>query len=68
MYNLAALLKAQGKLGEATTLFRRELEGCAAHLGDEHEETRESARNLAKLVDESGGVDEARQLRARFRI
>ena len=49
--NLAKLLQAQGKLGEAEPLFRRTLEGRERQLGADHPSTLTSANNLALLLE-----------------
>ena len=62
VYNLASLLKDQGKLDEAILLFRRELAGCEATLGATHPDTLTSVNNLAGLLHDQGKLDEAEQL------
>jgi hypothetical protein len=49
LYNLASLLKAQGKLSEAEPLSRRALEAQERTLGPEHPSTLVSVNNLAWL-------------------
>ena len=64
----AILLKKMGRLEEATPLFREELEGCREVNGATHEDTLFSARNLAKLLDESGRAEEAARLRSEYGV
>ena len=56
---LAALLQAQGKLGEAEPLCREALDGCRRTLGDSHPNTLTSIGNLAALLLEQGKLAEA---------
>ena len=56
MSNLAMLLNDQGKLAEAEPLYREALEGQREVLGSTHEKTLLSARNLAKVLDESADL------------
>jgi hypothetical protein len=53
------------QLGDATAaipLFREDLAGCRATLGDDHEDTCCSLGNLMGLLQEQGAVQEAAQL------
>ena len=64
--NLAALLKARGRLDEAEVLFREALAGKRAALGDRHPSTLATVSQLASVLEAharsrvSGGVAEAR--------
>jgi hypothetical protein len=52
MSNLAALLHAQGKLGESEALFKVTLEGMRAALGPRHPNTLNAERGLAQASQE----------------
>ena len=60
--NLAGLLQAQGKLGEAEPLCREALDGCRRTLGDSHPDTLTSIHNLASLLHSQGKLSEAEAL------
>ena len=60
--NLAGLLKAQGKLVEAETLYRRALEGCEQQLGAQHPHTLISVINMAGMLQAQGKLAEAEPL------
>ncbi|KAJ1639406.1 hypothetical protein T492DRAFT_1117215 [Pavlovales sp. CCMP2436] len=60
--NLAALLKAQGKLAEAEPLFRRALEGREKQLGASHPDILTSVSSLASLLQVQGKLVEAEPL------
>jgi len=49
-YNLANLLKAQGKLTEAEPLYQRALKGRIEVLGPKHPDTLSSVHNLTQLL------------------
>ena len=63
---LADLLRQLGDAAAAIPLFREELAGCRATLGDDHEDTRNSLRNLVGLLQEQGAAQEAAQLQDSF--
>jgi hypothetical protein len=48
--NMARLLQAQGKLGEAEPLAREALDGFRRTLGDSHPHTRAASAVLASLL------------------
>jgi hypothetical protein len=50
----------------AIPLFREDLAGCRAALGDDHKDTRDSLRNLVGLLQEQGAAQEAAQLQDLF--
>ena len=56
-------LKAAG-----SPLFREELEGLREVNGATHEETLDSAYNLAEVLDESGRTEEAARLRSEYGV
>ena len=56
---LGRLLEKQGKIAEAIPLFTEELEGCVSLHGMAHEETRDSAKHLVKLLRNADQQDEA---------
>ena len=56
---LAVLLKGQGKLREARTLFEEAMQACRATLGDRHPDTLFSIDNLALLLKDMGHRSEA---------
>jgi hypothetical protein len=62
MYNLAILLKDQGKMREEGALLREALEGMRATLGPRHKDTRASINNLASLVAMRGKAAEGERL------
>jgi hypothetical protein len=62
MSNLAMLLQAQGKLGEAEPLMRETLEVQRATLGPKHLDTLTSMNNLATLLRAQGKLAEAAML------
>ena len=64
IYKQAALLKKQGKLGQAIALFTEELEGFMSLHGMKHAETHDSAQRLVKLLRDSGQHAEAHALAA----
>jgi hypothetical protein len=55
MNNLAALLYAQGKLGESEALFMETLEGMRAALGPQHPHTLTAERLLAQVSQQRKG-------------
>ena len=66
MSNLALLLQAQGKLGEAEPLLREALTGRCRALGPAHPNTRDSYSALLSLLTAQGRAREARELRAQY--
>ena len=60
--NLATLLYAQGKLGEAEEFCRRALMGREAVLGSQHPDTLRSFNNMALLLQDQGKLSEAEEL------
>ena len=60
--------QAEKNLTEAVPLFKRELEGCIAQYGEQHNETRTSANNLHGIMVEMGNTAEAAELAARFNL
>ena len=44
------MLRQLGDAAAAIPMFREELAGCRATLGDDHEDTRDSLRNLAMII------------------
>jgi tetratricopeptide (TPR) repeat protein len=60
--NLAGLLYAQGKLGEAEPLYSRALESQEQQLGAAHPDTLNSMNNLAALLYAQGKLGEAEPL------
>ena len=60
--NLAHLLKAQGKLGEAEPLYRRSLSILEQTLGPNHPDVAQSLNNLALLFQAQGKLGEAAPL------
>ncbi len=59
---LALLLKAQGKLAEATPLFELALSGTQVHLGPNHADVMPILNNLASLLRMQGKYEEAEPL------
>jgi hypothetical protein len=55
MNNLAALLCAQGKLGESEALFMETLEGKRAALGPQHPSTLTTERLLTQVSQQRKG-------------
>ena len=68
IYNLGTLLKDQGDLEGAATLFREDFEGCAERLGRSDKETLRSARNLIKILQKMGASEEADALAATYSL
>ena len=64
--NLAFLLVAQGKLGDAEQFYRRALDGREQVLGPTHPATLDSVNNLACLLQTLGKVEEAKPLFERY--
>jgi tetratricopeptide (TPR) repeat protein len=62
MFNLAGLLKAQGKLEESEALFREALEARRETLRPRHPDTISSINGRAKLWCEQGKQEEAETL------
>ena len=62
MNNLAVLLQAQGKLGEAEPLCKQVLRAQRGTLGEEHPDTLGSMNNLAELLRAQGKLGEAEPL------
>ena len=60
------MLRQLGDAAAAIPLFREELSGCRATLGDDHKDTRYSLRNLVGLLQEQGSAQEAAQLQDSF--
>lgn len=60
------MLRQLGDAAAAIPLFREELAGCRATLGDDHKDTRDSLRNLVGLLQEQGAAQEAAQLQDSF--
>ena len=52
--DIAAVLEAQGKHGEAETNYRDVLEIRTRTLGAEHDDTLRTARELARCLDAQG--------------
>jgi hypothetical protein len=61
-HNLASALRAQGKNGEAVTMFRETLTVQQRVLGSEHPDTLNTASNLAIALDLQGKYSEAETL------
>lgn len=59
MSNLAATLRAQGKLDEATDMMRKVLEKRIQILGAEHLNTISAMSNLAIILGDQGKLEEA---------
>ncbi|MBI4584141.1 MAG: tetratricopeptide repeat protein [Planctomycetes bacterium] len=57
--NLASVLHAQGKYGEAEILFRKALEIHQRRLGDEHPDTAKGYSSLASFLHAQGKYSEA---------
>ena len=66
LQNLAVLLLAQGKVGEAEPLIAEELEACRAFLGHAHPDTQNVYKCLLGLLSAQGKHREARKLKAAF--
>ena len=66
MINLAVLLQAQGRLGEAEALAREALAGMRSALGDAHPHTQVAYKILLRLLTAQGKHREARELKAAF--
>ena len=66
MSNLAQLLQAQGRLGEAEALAREALAGRRSALGAAHPDTQNVYRDLLGLLSAQGKQREARELTAAF--
>ena len=64
--NLAQLLMAQGRLGEAEVLAREVLTGRRSILGIAHPHTQGSHQLLLGLLTAQGKHREARELKAAF--
>jgi tetratricopeptide (TPR) repeat protein len=62
MYFLASTLNGQGKLDEARPLYGESLPGYKRVLGAEHPETLKLMCEFAKLCQDLGNLEEARQL------
>ena len=60
--NLARLLQAQGKLDEATPLFKESLAIRKKVFGDEHPDVGESLNNIALVLQAQSKYDEATPL------
>ena len=65
---MGVLLEKQGLLAEAIPLFTEKLEGCVSLHGMAHEETRTSAKHLAKLLGDADQRDEAEALAAKYGV
>ena len=64
--NLARLLQAQGKLGEARPLLYEALLGCWEVLGPTHPHTRKAYASLLSQLTAQGSACEARELKAKY--
>ena len=62
VYNLAILLREQGKYDEAEPLYRRALAGKEEALGPAHPDTLGTVEGLAILLKQQGKYDEAEPL------
>ncbi|XRB19427.1 coatomer subunit epsilon [Pseudoscourfieldia marina] len=62
LWDVASLLKRQGKYADAEPLFREALDGHRRELGDAHPDTLNSINNLATLLMDQGKYDEAEPL------
>ena len=67
MGNLALLLEAQGRLGEAEALAREALAGRRSALGDAHPGTQAMYKFMQGLLTAQGKHREARELKAAFK-
>ena len=67
MHNLAVLLKAQGRLGEAEALAREVLPGVRSALGDAHPHTQLAYQLLLGLLTAQGKHRLARELKDAFK-
>ena len=67
MSNLAVLLQAQGRLGEAEALAREALAGRRSVQGDAHPHTQITFQGVLGLLTAQGKHREARELRAAFK-
>ena len=59
---LACELKAQGKLNEASPLFRKARDAARATLGDRHPDALAAISNMASLLQAQGKLNEAEPL------
>src|SRR5260221_5872827 len=62
IYNVASLLRQEGKLGELETVYRDSLARQRKGLGDDHAEVAESLDQLAALLLDEGKGNEAEAL------
>ena len=63
--NLAQLLKATNRIGEAEPLMRRVLEIDEASYGEQHPAVARSLKNLAQLLKATNRIGEAEPLMRR---
>jgi tetratricopeptide (TPR) repeat protein len=62
IYNLATVLRKQGKNREAETMYRQALKLGKDFLGAEHPNTLSTMSNLALVIDDLGQYVEAEEL------
>ena len=66
--NLAHLLLAQGKPGEAEVFAREALAGLRSNLGDAHPDTLNMRQGMLRILTAQSKHREARELGASFKV